>query len=667
MLTSTRGIAVSALVLLAACGSARDDDPAQVDASVPGGFERFESGRAEGEVTILEAMRPDVDRMLSRESYAWGDPLGLGTLLANYESTNGVLRAEELAWIDALFQNWDEVQGYLRERTRAARTLDGIAAAVAMSRLVAYLQNTQDLPEGSAARIDDDAVQAFETRFASLVAQLSADWPAIAIPDLLNGPLSYPGSDCGAAPPADGTQPPDFINTIEEIMMHGRQLIEDEEEGLDLSRGERKPALSSALQRYRNTVDWWQIRNDPVREEHDPSQHDSEALTEDMLERYTAVLEALKVGPDGGTAMAAALGDGSFGAFLQAQQTFEASVRSHLSWGANLSAHDLIDSVDTSSEAFAYFENTTYRDGSPDLSLVDGRFFPGIRQDLEATIGDLRLSYDAPNEHVAVAFKPWRISRKLSHIDFRLRRLGDDEVLAEFRNVENDDGDIAFGHTFDLDRFQPSGTASETYVVQAVPVDAANHPTEGSCAFLHVTWAAQGSSESSATAPAPMPALPVDRICDDGLLDAASPVYDIPPRNIELHSSVNPQVVSHRVLPPRLSITTSGETIRITNLDDQPHRYITTSNFEFETLGSTELDGPSTDTNAQRFLDTGVMPASSERVLQLPVDNDDPDNGDDVPSPYWFNLIEVEEQGSQLVPVEDSPPIHILYQNPDCL
>ncbi len=57
-----------------------------------------------------------------------------------------------------------------------------------------------------------------------------------------------------------------------------------------------------------------------------------------------------------------------------------------------------------------------------------------------------------------------------------------------------------------------------------------------------------------------------------------------------------------------------------------------------------------------------------EVVWTLPTDNDDPDNGDDVPSPYWFNLMELDDDGQGTVtPRPDRPRFHLIYQNPACL
>jgi hypothetical protein len=457
--------------------------------------------------------------------------------------------------------------------------------------------------------------------------------------------------------------PPDAIDTIEEIMVQGLTILDaNDDDPFEIDDFE---SYAPSLQTYRNHVEWWAIRNDPDHPDRDPKLHDLESISDDYIQRLRSLLEGLDAGPNAAGALPEALGDGSFSDFLASQQVFEAAMRSQLLFGANLDAHDLGNVLGNLPEEYAYFENTTYVNGTANSYVTDGRLWPIIRVDYEANGGsEAQLYFDAPNEHLAVAFKPWRMARELSHIDFRLRRMAQQEVLAEYRAVENDSGEIAFGHTFDLTPFVPDGPSSDSFVVHAVPVDSANHPSRGSCAFVYLKWVSQSAGDDHSLLAEPMPPFPMDPICDDYGMDGFARIEDIPPRNIYLESSANPSVVSHRVVPDRIFIGTSGETVQITNLDNQQHRYVTTNNFQFGIVGSTEIDGPSTATDAQRYLDTGVMKASSEVILQLPVDNDDPLNGDDVPSPYWFNLVEVTASGE---PIEGSPPIQIIYQNPACL
>jgi hypothetical protein len=281
------------------------------------------------------------------------------------------------------------------------------------------------------------------------------------------------------------------------------------------------------------------------------------------------------------------------------------------------------------------------------------------------------LPHDAPITSFPVDFQLWRNSRPLAHIDYRLRRMDDSTVLREVRHVPREsDGRIALGHDFDMSGTAPapadaaSGNAYETFVVQAVPMDTANHPASGSCNYIEVHWVA-GSTIGVEPDPGriffsePMPGLPYDRICQDwDLGDMDSLLDQPPPRNIRIDEPYDRDYDAYDVVPDRLGISTSGETIRITNNDIFPHRFMSTDDSEFGLLGGL---GTSDAERGERTIDTGLLATGDSTLITLPAG---------LPSPYWFNLVEVQglntSTGTAVEALTEHPRVSIIYANREC-
>jgi hypothetical protein len=287
---------------------------------------------------------------------------------------------------------------------------------------------------------------------------------------------------------------------------------------------------------------------------------------------------------------------------------------------------------------------------------ADGRVYPiflnnGITFGGTSSTSWVIVYFDNPG-HLSADFTLQRLSRELSHIDYRLRRLGDPEVLKEFRHEPVDD-EIALGQTIHPAVINPLQERYETCLVHMLPMDQANHPTDGTCNFINIHWmetppqGSEGDPSQYNIAPEPIPPIPDDRICYDSRWDRGAGL-GLLPRNVFIRHGA----LGWWLEPSTLHISTSGETLYVNNHDEIGHRFVTTSSSHFGILGAVG--------GADRELDTGMISPGGQVLIELPTG---------LPSPYWFNLVEVEQDDSgNITGVNtDSPRIHIMVQNPECI
>jgi hypothetical protein len=338
------------------------------------------------------------------------------------------------------------------------------------------------------------------------------------------------------------------------------------------------------------------------------------------------------------------------------QDLLFSALKHRLRYGAVLPEHltDTIRPTELNEEPFHFIPNVP--------NDYDGRHWPILLSD-GVVIGEnqggswIDVYWDNPGM-IAAKFKLRRISREFSHIDFRFRRQYDPEVLREYRHVP-EDGEIALGQTINPAFLNPGEESYEHYLVHAVAMDAANHPSDGICSYINVHWMRTPPPEveelpddyylyaMAAEPMEPMPPMPNDPVCENwGSSPGAR--WGLLPRNVYIRHGT----YGWWVEPSTVSISTSGESLYVNNYDEAPHRFVTTSTSYLGILGAV---GP-----AERELDTGLIQPGGQHLVTLPTG---------LPMPYWFNLVEVfqDDSGNITGTNVEGKRIHIMVFNPDCI
>ncbi len=166
----------------------------------------FRSDRTEREDALVARNQKALAPLLSGTAVRWHDPLALHALISGVRSSTAVTpRARDAAHL--ALNHWSEIETYIHSLITATERFENIAALVRASRLNALAEQL-DAPGNT----DASALQTTNaaTRFTSAWARLSGAvlsnaWEHISPP---SSALRLVGSDCGEAPPADGSMPP---------------------------------------------------------------------------------------------------------------------------------------------------------------------------------------------------------------------------------------------------------------------------------------------------------------------------------------------------------------------------------------------------------------------------------------------------------------------------
>ena len=596
----------------------------------------FHSDRTELEEALVVRSQKALAALQSGATVRWQDPLALHGLIAGVESSTIVTpRARDAARF--ALNNWAGIDAYVRSLVTATERFETIAAMVRISRLYALSEQLNTAADAGAAATHTsgrfDAYWAAWPGISQLA--LESDWVPLSPPAAV---LHLAGSDCGQAPPADGSMPPlaadRGANTVlDEWNTHiGITTIRRLQQWVPPLPLSGAAALLAADHMshmmwhaaYRGDVPHFTTANS--------NPGDLKILADAYLARVRASLEAVVLHGDAGTPYRD-LNGGPQPAFAVAaeERAFTSEIRFRLNTLASIGSIEFVSPTTpriNSEGEFAFVPNVTYREeGIADPLYVNGGLWPGLRPNYQAPSpapGGWIVLNPTTVDFLDLEFKIWRTARPLDHIDFQLRRPDGTPVYATYRHLPQVDGTIALGHRFDFSALAPSATASAQYdefSIHAVPMDQANHPSLGACRNLNIKWVSAEPSAYETLLMDPLPGLSRDYICDDysssgSFSDAFT---DAPERTIFI--SDNGYGLSAR--PDTLFITTSGETIRITNMDGAAHRFRTTSTRVLRTLGSTG--------GIERDLDTGALAPGGSVVLTLPTG---------LPSPYWFNFVD---------------------------
>jgi len=621
-------------------GKAQRDNPPE-DSSPPDqavfpALPLFESPRKEDSIRAFEKVQVGLGVVRGHLGLVGGDPIRLNGLFRAIGLRGGLASEEEKAHAGELLANFAQIESYIQGLVKGVVTLEAISTAVAASHLVAYLENTAGEP---GAKKSDTLGEPWRLLSESL--QVS---PTVATAM----PLVLVGAECGESPPAAGNLPPTDAEELSDgVVAAATSVLSGQTIVVDGSGKEYRPFLRA----YFDRLQWYAKRRSP-----NAPEHDLPKLVDAYLQRAKEILAAIQKLPSYAPRsylLAAAPAPDRFS--LKKEHTaLLGALRHRIQYGAEI-PQAFVQPIGGTSSLLEYAFHLVNND--PDV--VDGRLWPilwGNAMTMEGAVPGGWLQVVSPEmKLLSVDFDIKRFSRPFDHLDYRVRRMGQKEILGSARHDPRG-GQIELGHAFNLTAFAPTEASYETWVVHLVAMDEANHPSEGSCSFVnfHFLPAPPPGSEDDPSQIGllqtldPMPPMPYDTICDDWEMGSADP-FGLPPRNAFIRRSSGGYLW---VEPETLLITRSGESLYINNADTVAHRFATTSNSHFGILGA--IGGN------ERKLDTGAIPPGGKKLLQLPTG---------LPSTYWFNLSEVTTTDGGLISgVKDGGlHLHILSQNMDCL
>jgi len=599
----------------------------------------FKSARTDDETTALMAVDDGLAAIVKQLSVYRNDPVLVHSFLAPIEARAGSASQTEKNRAASLLARFSLIENHLKKYVKGVKTMETITTAVVTSRLLAYLENSK-LIANRKSGATGLAWQAFTAAMTS----------GALVPLVLSEFLT----DCGEPPPADGSLPPAGAEEAGAAFIDVGYAAVTSYAGTVALSGEGLK-YRPFLREYVNRLHWYKKR----RGENASGAHNVDQLLEGYLSALrSALMNVVQAPLYASDAQTAAL-------HVQAWASLGSALNHRIYHGAKIS--ELLRDLSGSSIPAQITQNPFHMvPNTP--NDIDGRDWP-IMVPNGVSIADgvsgswVEVYYDNLGT-MSADFDLKRLSRKLSHIDYRLRKVNDSAVIKAFRHAPDASNHIAVGQEFDLSSQNPGTDRYETYVVHAIPMDLANHPSAGSCSYVNVHWvqrpASSGSGDpvegamqfSMITAMDPSPPLPYDSICER---------YDLPlggslglaPRNIYIKLGYGG---GYRVEPSSLVVVKSGEIIRINNDDTVEHRFVTTDNSFLGIPGSVgSVPG------SNRYIDSGVIAAGDSVDITLPTG---------LPVPYWFNLVEVVDQagtGLTLTPLVERPRLTVMHFNPSCL
>jgi hypothetical protein len=166
---------------------------------------RFASARTEQELASLDLVEKNLGNLDSRRIIDTSDPLRLRGLLRSVSAQGGSTTPRQREYAQAILEQMQDVEKYLEEWVQAVKTLETISTVVAASRLIAITQDLGQTGIEAGTNDDDGKLGVLWNEFE---AGLSLSEESLRVPQFLADPSTWPGANCGEAPPADGEAPP---------------------------------------------------------------------------------------------------------------------------------------------------------------------------------------------------------------------------------------------------------------------------------------------------------------------------------------------------------------------------------------------------------------------------------------------------------------------------
>ena len=172
---------------------------------------RFASARTEQELASLDLVERHLANLDSRRIIDTADPLRLRGVLRSVSARGGSPTSRQREYVRTILEQMQDVEKYLEGWVQAVKTLETISTVVAASRLIAIAQDPGQT--GIEAGTDDDGGK-WGALWNEFQAGLSLSEESLRVPEFLADPSTWPGADCGEAPPADGSAPPGKLQAV---------------------------------------------------------------------------------------------------------------------------------------------------------------------------------------------------------------------------------------------------------------------------------------------------------------------------------------------------------------------------------------------------------------------------------------------------------------------
>ncbi len=589
---------------------------------------------------------------------------------SGYKNLSPQLMAELTKFNSSL----ESTKTFLRNYTGSVDTIRSFSTAYAASKVFGAIERHEaTLTHSPNAQMIADYKKALDASWAAFDGAIKAkDWGSIKVP------YSPPGSDCGEAPPADGTLPsPEGKRHADEYIIGTSDLLTGNADLLSVG------VISSPKDSHRLGSLIHAITQQKFDTSPESKGNSVASVTEAYLQAVSSFVSQV-VQTQGAIQPAAAKKTVDTIQNLQKKMTGVISyqlreAQKTVSIISSFDPNKLNLDSDTEHE-FDFMTNVP--------TVADGRYVPWfISRPLDSPPAEpmaiglsdeytVIIDGSAPTALIPADFMMKQFSRRVDHIDYQLRVENTSNVLKKFRHVPVADAaggeKIALGHYIDFKGL--SDTAGAKYfVVQGVAVDGANHPTPGACNYIKVNYVtqaeydAQNSSGSLLRGLESIAADPMhwDSLCEfdgQGSLDS----FDFPDRTafVDPGNEYAPFFVSPS---SSVSVVNSGEIIEIVNRDSVKHRFVTTTTSyynrsEFDgdhylSTGGYEFEKINADKSSTGlFNDTGDIAPGATAYIKLQTG---------LPMPYYFSLKDVTANSSQQRSVYEQ--IQLYYYNVQCL
>lgn len=582
----------------------------------------------------------------------------LNSLQHDLESDSGYPSSSTLAQVNNYLKVLPDFSKFLYQYEAGLENLEAVGAALFASQVLALLENSEN---ASALALKTKFMTKWNT-FAQVV-KISSQWDSIQMP------LFQPGSDCGEAPLAEGSLPSsdsglaalDFaIETDNYIASNSKNIRFKNVSSAEL---EKFRILGGRLHRFvkREQIKKLNTQNySPVKNYLNSVQS---VLTSSLQQANPADLKK------------------SLQSLILSQKTLTATFKTQLIEMSFVPAGVPSGTFlsEEGEDEFHFIANIpTQSDGRYPPWFASNPIAPPKSDPVVIGHSDVyTVIVDGTSKQAIfpIDFKMTSFSRKIDHIDYRLRREDQHSVLKSKRHVPNDTNKIALGQYFNF-RGLRNKTGVEYFVVQAVPMDSANHPTPGACNYIKVRYRTQAEVDKETKSASEsgtdflgsmlledMDPMHRDSECESMEIGGYVP-YDFPERTAWIEHSLAPAGFS--VIPnDSVSVVNSGEIVQIVNNDSVSHRFTATDTSYFRAV--TKVEGIPVSTGGYQFevinsdkIPTGIKndtgPIAPGQTVYLKLQTG-------LPMPYYFNLREAGAVGDSVY----ASQIHLYYYNVQCL